>query len=61
MDRLLVKGGLACICQTESRSDMPFDEWMNTDIEYIKNRSLALDFKIFLKLFTAVIKHKGAK
>lgn len=61
MNRLLVKGGLACICQTESRSDMPFDEWMNTDIEYIKNRSLALDFKIFLKLFTAVIKHKGAK
>lgn len=26
MDRLLVKGGLSCICQTEGRSDMEFDK-----------------------------------
>lgn len=61
MDRLLVKGGLACICQTEGRSDMSFDEWMHTDIEYIKNRSMALDIKILIKMIIAVIKRKGAE
>lgn len=61
MDRLLVKGGLACICQTEGRSDMSFDEWMHTDIEYIKNRSMALDMKILVKMIIAVLKRKGAE
>lgn len=61
MDRLLVKGGLACICQTDGRSDMSFDEWMHTDIEYIKNRNMALDMKIFIKMIIAVIKRKGAE
>lgn len=61
MDRLLVKGGLACICQCEGRSDMPFDDWINSDIEYIKTRSIGLDTKIIFKTAVAVIKQKGAK
>lgn len=61
MDRLLVKGGLACICQTEGRSNMSFDEWMHTDIEYIKNRNMALDMKILIKMIVAVLKRKGAE
>jgi len=61
MDRLLVKSGLACICQTEGRSDMAFDEWMHTDIEYIKNRNMILDLKIVVKMIIAVIKRKGAE
>ncbi|MDE6834827.1 MAG: sugar transferase [Ruminococcus sp.] len=61
MDRLLVKTGLACTCQTEGRSDMPFDEWVATDIEYIKNRNFALDIKILIKMIIAVIKRKGAE
>lgn len=61
MDRLLVKGGLACVCQTDGRSDMSFDEWMHTDIEYIKNRNMALDMKILVKMIIAVLKRKGAE
>lgn len=61
MDRLLVKGGLACICQTEGRSDMDFDEWVRTDIEYIKNRSALFDLKLIGKMITAVLLQKGAK
>ena len=61
MDRLLVKGGLSCICQTEGRSDMPFEEWVDTDIEYIKKRSVWLDLKLMVKTFTAVVKRKGAR
>ncbi len=61
MDRLLVKSGLACICQTEGRSNMSFDEWMHTDIEYIKHRNMALDIKILIKMVIAVLKRKGAE
>ncbi len=61
MDRLLVKGGLACICQTEGRSDMDFDEWVRTDIEYIKNRSALFDLKLIGKMITAVLLQKGAR
>ena len=61
MDRLLVKGGLSCICQTEGRSDMPFEEWVGSDIEYIENRSIGLDLKLMVKTVTAVLLQKGAK
>ncbi|MDE5563571.1 MAG: sugar transferase, partial [Oscillospiraceae bacterium] len=36
MNRLLVKGGLSCVCQTEGRSDMEFEKWVESDVEYIK-------------------------
>lgn len=61
MDRLLVKGGLSCICQTEGRSDMEFDKWVESDIEYIKTRSVALDLKLMFKTISVVIWRKGAK
>ena len=61
MDRLLVKGGLACICQAEGRSDMPFEQWVATDIEYIKTRSIGTDLKLLFRIAWAVIKGKGAK
>lgn len=61
MDRLLVKGGLSCICQTEGRSDMPFEDWVESDIEYVKTRSAWLDLKLMCKTVTAVLLRKGAK
>lgn len=61
MERLLVKGGLSCICQCEGRSDMEFDKWVETDIRYIKTRSTALDIKLIFKTVGAVFKQKGAK
>lgn len=61
MERLLVKGGLSCICQTEGRSDMEFDKWVESDIEYIQRRSLGFDVKLFFKTILAVVQGKGAK
>ncbi len=61
MDRLLVKGGLACICQCEGRSDMPFDDWVESDIRYIKHRCASLDLKLIAKTAAAVILRKGAR
>lgn len=61
MDRLLVKGGLSCICQTEGRSDMPFEEWVDSDIKYIENRNAGFDLKLMFKTVSAVLLRKGAK
>ncbi len=61
MQRLLVKGGLSCICQCEGRSDMEFDKWVESDIKYIKERSLKLDLKLMIQTVIVVIKGKGAK
>lgn len=61
MDRLLVKGGLSCICQTEGRSDMEFDKWVEGDVRYIKTRSVGLDLKLMFKTVGAVIMRKSAK
>ena len=61
MNRLTVKGGLSCYCQCSGRSNMGFDEWVESDIEYIKNRSLSVDFKIIIKTILAVLKRDGAK
>ena len=61
MDRLLVKGELSCICQTEGRSDMEFDKCVEDDVRYIKTRSAGLDLELMFKTVAAVILRKGAK
>ena len=61
MNRLLVKGGLSCICQTEGRSDMEFDKWVESDIRYIKTRSAGMDIALIFKTIGAVLLRKGAK
>jgi len=37
-----------------------FDEWIKTDMEYIDNWSLGLDFKILMKTIPAVLTGRGA-
>ena len=50
MHRLDVKGGLLCLWQIqEDRHEMTFSKWVDLDIEYIENRSIALDMKIIFK------------
>lgn len=61
MERLLVKGGLSCICQCEGRSDMEFDKWVESDIEYIKTRGVKTDVKLIFKTIEVVLKRKGAR
>ena len=49
MQRLAVKPGLTCIWQVSGRNNIGFDEWVEMDIEYIKNRNLWLDIKLIFK------------
>jgi exopolysaccharide biosynthesis polyprenyl glycosylphosphotransferase len=57
--RLSVNPGITCIWQVSGRNNIPFDRWMEMDMEYIDNWSLALDFKIILKTFKIVFKGDG--
>lgn len=49
MQRLLVKPGLTCIWQVSGRNSIGFDEWVEMDLDYIKNRNLFMDIKLIFK------------
>ncbi len=59
--RFSVRPGITCLWQVTGRSDLPFEKWMELDMEYIDRWSLLLDFKILAKTFPAVFKGHGAK
>ena len=56
MQRLLVTPGLTCYWQIlPHKNDLSFDEWVELDIKYIKERSFKTDWKIIIKTFAAVL------
>ena len=58
--RLEIKPGITCYWQIQpKRNDLSFDEWIELDIKYIKERSLITDIKIFFKTIGAVIGLQG--
>jgi lipopolysaccharide/colanic/teichoic acid biosynthesis glycosyltransferase len=58
--RFSVKPGITCIWQISGRSDLPFEKWLELDLQYIENWSFWLDLKILFKTLPAVLKSKGA-
>ncbi len=58
--RFSVRPGITCLWQINGRSSVPFQKWMEMDMEYIDEWSLWLDFKIMLKTIPAVLKGVGA-
>lgn len=59
--RLAALPGITCIWQVEGRGRVGFEEMVNMDVTYIKNRSLLLDLKLLLRTVPAVLKRRGAK
>ena len=58
--RLYVRPGLTCYWQVQPRrNDLSFDQWLELDLKYIRERSFATDWKIILKTFSAVIGMEG--
>ena len=48
--RLLVTPGITCTWQiSQNRNDIPFEEWVEMDIEYIQTRTFFNDLEIMLK------------
>ena len=54
--RLSVRPGLTCIWQVSGRNNIPFERWMELDLEYIDNWSLWLDFRILLLTIPALFR-----
>ncbi len=61
MHRLDVKTGLACYHEVSGRSkNNDFDQWVEEDLRYIRERSLWTDLKIILLTIKVVIAGDGA-
>lgn len=58
--RLLITPGLTCFWQIQdNRNDLSFDEWVELDVKYIRERSFLTDWKIIFKTFGAVLGMNG--
>lgn len=51
-----VRPGLTGLAQVSGRNNLPWDERLKIDIEYVENQSLFLDIKILYLTFIKVIK-----
>lgn len=58
--RFSARPGITCFWQVSGRSSIPFDQWMELDMEYIDRRSLLLDLSILLRTIPAVLVRRGA-
>ena len=57
---LSVRPGITGLWQVNGRSDRTFEERVALDVEYVQNRSLALDSEIIGRTFTAIVSGRGA-
>ena len=57
--RLSMKPGITCTWQVSGRNNIPFEEWMKLDIEYIDNWSLLQDMILVLKTIKVVLIGNG--
>jgi exopolysaccharide biosynthesis polyprenyl glycosylphosphotransferase len=58
--RFSVRPGITCLWQVNGRSSIPFEKWMELDMQYIDRWSLWLDLKILARTIPAVIRGSGA-
>lgn len=58
--KLSAQPGITCFWQVRGRNKISnFDEWVRMDLEYIRNRSLLLDFKILARTAWVVVRGTG--
>ncbi|MEW6079428.1 MAG: sugar transferase [Thermodesulfobacteriota bacterium] len=58
--RFSVRPGITCLWQIKGRSNIPFEQWMELDMQYIDQWSLGLDLMILIKTVPAVFGTSGA-
>jgi lipopolysaccharide/colanic/teichoic acid biosynthesis glycosyltransferase len=59
--RLSVRPGLTCLWQISGRNDLPFEQWMALDLQYVDRWSLGLDLAILLRTVPALLGGRGAR
>lgn len=58
--RLYVTPGLTCYWQIQPhRNELSFDEWLELDLKYIKERSFLTDWKIIFRTVCAIFRMDG--
>lgn len=58
--RFSVRPGLTCLWQIAGRSSIPFETWMQLDLQYIDRWSFWLDLQILIRTIPAVLRGFGA-
>ncbi len=58
--RLSVRPGLTCFWQVSGRNDIGFDEWMELDLRYVDQWSIATDLRLIARTIPAVLAGSGA-
>ena len=57
--RLVVQPGLTCYWQTSGNMRMPWEEWIELDLDYIEDMSIACDLGIIAKTFGVIVRGEG--
>ena len=55
-----MRPGLTCLWQVAGRNNIGFERWVELDLEYIDNWSLALDSRILARTIPVVLSGDGA-
>lgn len=58
--RLVVRPGITCYWQVAGRADVPWDEWVELDLDYIEDMSVWIDAKLIARTFGVVLGKAGA-
>ncbi len=58
--RLGAAPGITCIWQVSGRSEIPFTQQVEMDLDYIQDQSLAGDVRLLLKTVPALVRGRGA-
>ena len=58
--RQIVQPGLTCYWQIQGRSRIPWEEWVELDLDYIQDMSLWTDIKMVLRTIPAIFGGEGA-
>ena len=59
-ERLSVPPGLLCLREVTGRSNLSFEEWLESALRYIRQRSMATDIKILIRAIPAALRGEGA-
>jgi exopolysaccharide biosynthesis WecB/TagA/CpsF family protein len=52
--------GLTCIWQVSGRCEIPFDQQVELDVDYIERQSISLDLMLMFQTIAAVLQRRGA-
>ena len=54
-----VRGGITGLAQTNGRNSISWDEQLDLDVQYVEQRSLALDLRIIGRTLSTVVRREG--